>query len=112
MDGKSPNEQLANYDVEYSLRCNVMCTDEENQKYLECMKQNIPLPDNIWKCMKDGKFTKKFAKIINSGLTHEEENRLLMYKQIEILKEIRFGIIFFVVLTCISIGLGILSIVF
>jgi len=69
------------------------------------------LPDNVKRILEDGKATGKYVKYGSSDLTQEEVAETLMYKQLETLGTIKNYLLFFVVLTIISMVAGLISII-
>ena len=76
------------------------CSLEENDKYQKMERKDENLPDGI-SSDEDSAYP-IFKKIVTSDLSTEEINNLMMYRQTLYLKSIKSSMIFFVVLSIIS----------
>lgn len=76
-----------------------LCTSQENKEYRKMQKDNIPLPDGIYKSPE----TYQYYRVKETDLTEEEIDRLLRYRRTLYLRSIKNSMIFFVALSVISV---------
>jgi len=76
-----------------------ICTPKENREYRRMQKEDKPLPEGVHQ----SKETHQFYRIKETGLTEEEIDRLLRYRQTIYLRSIRNSMSFFVALFIISV---------
>lgn len=76
--------------------CKVYCKEEETTQFITMKRENQPLPYDV-KHDETGYF-----RYVEVDLTQEEKSRFLICRQLSYLKSIKNSMIFFVVLTIIS----------
>ncbi|MGN0640824.1 MAG: hypothetical protein ACI4JT_07720 [Oscillospiraceae bacterium] len=85
---------------EYGFRQKQDCTEEENARYLEMIKNGETVPDNVGRYLDENEQpTDNFYIIINDDMTHEQRMEFLAMKQQEELVSIRKCMVFFTVIT-------------
>lgn len=85
---------------EYGFRKKRDCTEEENARYLEMIKNGETVPDNVGRYLDDNEQpTDTFFIIENDDMTHEQRMEYLSMKQHEELVSIRECMVFFTVIT-------------
>lgn len=86
----------------------IKCTQEETEQYRVFIRTNKPLPDDIF--LEDPcESFETFYKIKNNDLSKEELYEYLQYKKLKHLKTIKNCVVFFTVLTAISLVIGFIS---
>ena len=75
------------------------CTNKENKEYKKMQKDGIPLPEGVHQYTE----SYRYYRVKKTGLTDEEIDRLLRYRQVLYLRSIRNSMTFFVGLFVISI---------
>ena len=104
-------EQLFQLKYDNEMCREVDCTEEENQKYLLMLKQKQQLPFDVVRCeADDGTPLDKFYRVVPLDITHEEVQEYCALKQTQHLHTIKKCMMFFTILT--SISLGVTSILF
>ena len=79
------------------------CSDEENKAYSEMLKKGEQLPDGIEQRIDGSGFkTDTFYSLKDTGLSDTEKQEYIMYKQLQNIKTIKGCVVFFTVLTVIS----------
>ncbi len=97
-------EQLRKYRFEYDLLQKLPCSKEENSAYAQLVKEGAELPEGVYAYVYDNGETSstEFYTVYEVPLTETEKAEYLMYRKLKLLKSIRNGILFFVVLTIVS----------
>lgn len=83
------------------------CTFEECQDFHKRVERREPLPDDVWQIGD----TARFVRLKDGAPCHEEIQQLLQLKQIWLLKSIRRMVLFFVVLTVLSLVISFLLLI-
>lgn len=91
--------------VKYGLLEKTYCSYEEKQKFLEMQKNDEKLPDDVFL------LDYTFIRYKKANLTEKETDELLRFIQLDYLKAIKNGVIFFVILTVISSLLTLISVI-
>ena len=95
---KDLKKELFELRVELDIIQSVYCSKDEEKQIKELTKHKQLLPDDIH-TESDG----THFRFVNTDISKEDLDELLLYRQIKYLKTIKNSIIFFVVLTVISI---------
>lgn len=97
-------EQLNSYKYEFDLLQRVECSKEDCQKYKEMVENNQPLPEGVYRyTYESGEVSHDlFYTIYKPDLTDAEIAEYLTYKQLGYIKTIKNCVVFFTVLTVIS----------
>ncbi|MCR4593735.1 MAG: hypothetical protein K5761_01620 [Clostridiales bacterium] len=89
--------ELYDYESKYGLRIREWCSESENQKYEEMLKNGEKLPNGIHKLVgKNTFFT------VKEELSKEEKEEYLTYIKLDLLKSIKGYLLFFVILTIVG----------
>ena len=100
-------QKLRSYQFEFDLLQKIPCTKEENSAYLTLLKANQPLPEGVYRYeYESGIESDEFYTIYEPELTADEIAEYLTYKKLHMLKTIRNCVVFFAVLTIVSLVLG------
>ena len=87
----------------------VDCTYEEDEKYREMLQENKPLPDGILCRNPEGSAEyASFYKVERTTLSEDELAEYLQYKQLKSIITIKNCVVFFTVLTIISLVCGLI----
>ena len=89
-------KELFRMRVEFDLIQKVFCSKEEEKHMKQLIKSGQPLPEDMY-TDNDG----THYKYINSDISKEDMNELLLYRQLKYLKTIKNCMIFFVILAII-----------
>lgn len=96
-------KELKAYQFEYGLLQKIPCSNEENKAYLNLLKAGQPLPDGVFRAtFETGEESDEFYTVYEAELTDEEKKEYLTYKKLSLLKTIKNCVVFFTVLTIIS----------
>lgn len=96
-------EKLLQLKHDNGLCQEVLCSEEENRLFLEMLKQKKDLPEDVVRCEEsNGAKLDKFYRVVPFEVTHEEIQEFCMLKQIKYLKTIKNCVVFFTVLTVLS----------
>ena len=77
-------EMLNQLRFEYGLKNMEWCSDEEDKKYLEMVKNNQNLPENVFQ----DDFAKDcFYRVIDCDFSYEEKMEFLKYKEFKLIEE-------------------------
>lgn len=102
--------ELREYKFDFDLLQKIPCSKEENQSYAKLIKDGQPLPNGVYRYKDgDGKETDSFYTVYESDLTPEETAQFLTLKKLRMLKTIKNCVVFFTVLTVISIAAYIIT---
>ena len=102
-------EKLINWRIKNDLVNKIMCSSSEEDKYLDLLNQGKPLPKGIYS--KEYSDEVVFFSILESDdITSEEMIELISHIQLAYTKTIKNCLKFFVILTSISLGLALISI--
>lgn len=97
-------EQLNSYKYEFDLMQKVECSKEDCKKYKEMVENNQTLPEGVYRyTYENGEVSPDlFYTIYKPDLTDAEISEFLTYKQLGFIKTIKNCVVFFTVLTIIS----------
>lgn len=97
-------EELRYHKFEFGLLQKIPCSKEENKEYQQLLKNGESLPDGVFAYVYDNGevSTTDFYTVYEPQLTEDEIQEYLMYKQLSMIKTIRNCVLFFVILTIIS----------
>lgn len=107
MSKKKISKLLEKYRSEHGLIKDVPCTQEENERYATLIGQGKELPEGVYAY---DDFPEQFYTIDEEEMTEAEIKELIGYKKLGILNGIRKCLVFFVVLTVVSLVLSIISV--
>lgn len=94
---------------EYGFRQKQDCTEEENARYLEMIRNGENVPENVGRYLDENEQpTDNFFIIEKDDMTHEQRMEYLSMKQHEELVAIRKCAVFFMVLTVLGLIVTIL----
>lgn len=100
-------ERLRSYKFDFDLLQKIPCTQEENKAYLAMVKAGEPLPDGVFRYeYQSGIESDEFYTVYEPELTADEIAQYLTYKKLHMLRTIKNCVVFFVVLTIVSMVLG------
>ena len=102
-------KQLRDYKFQFGLLQRVPCSSNENKAYTELLKEDKPLPENVVKydCSSSSKW-EEFYTIYTPELTEQEILEYLTYKKLSLLNTIKNCVVFFTVLTIVSLFLALI----
>ena len=104
---KDLREVLRSYKYDFDLIQKVSCTKEENAEYTARVKAGQALPENVYRYQYEtGEESFEFYRIHEPELTEQEIAEYLTYKQLKLLNTIKNCVVFFTVLTVISMVIG------
>ena len=104
---KNLRQVLLGYKYDMDLIQKVSCTKEENADYTARMKAGQPLPENVYRYeYETGIDGCEFYRIYEPELTEQELAEYLTFKQLKLLSTIKNCVVFFTVLTVISLVIG------
>ena len=104
-------EELAQLKRELGIMQEVDCSEEENQEYLKLRRDNKPLPNGVLTRHRNGSIDAlEFYRLQETSLAKEELFEYIQYKQLRTLITIKKCVVFFTVLTIISLIFGILTV--
>ena len=98
--------ELRNLYFETLFLQKIDCSKEDNKKYKQLLKNNEPLPNGVYEYKSDvnpNEGTGAFYTIYQPKLTQEEKLEYIAFKQLKMITIIKNCIVFFTVLTVISI---------
>lgn len=101
-------DQLRTMKIEEGFLNEIPCTTAENVNYRKMLDEGRPLPDGVYEYESDGPSVRCFYMIEEPELTEREFNELATLKQLKLLTTIKKCVVFFTVLTIISLVLGLL----
>lgn len=100
----------------YAIKCRlgmireIDCSDSENEEYRKLVSQGLPLPKGVMRRNPEGSGEYAMYYIVEeSPLSREELAEYIQYKQLENIVAIRKCVVFFTVLTIISLIIGAIS---
>lgn len=99
----APKQELSTLRQKFGIRQSVLCSQEENEKYAALLKEKKPLPSGVRKYQSDDSDEAEFYTVYAPELSKDELEELLTYKKLNYLRTIKNCIVFFTVLTVISI---------
>lgn len=101
------NSQIISELWHYHLLPSEDCTFEECQDFYKRVELREPLPPDVWQ-IED---TARFVRLKDGVPSHEEIQLLLQLRQVRLLKSIRSMVLFFVVLTVLSLLISFLLLI-
>ena len=101
----SISEQLQAYRLHLGISEEIMCSEEENQELIILLRNNQTLPEGVFQHRDswNGNPTDKFFRATPPELSSEDRAEYLICKQIDLLMSIKGYLLFFVILTIVSI---------
>lgn len=96
-----PKKELQDLRREYQVAQGLFCSEKDNEKFAQMVKDGQPLPDGIYE-YKDGNAEKRFYTVAQPDISADEIAELLTYKKLGYLRTIKNCLVFFVVLTVIG----------
>ena len=100
-------KELEQLKYELGILREVDCSYEENEKYRKLLQENKPLPKDILCRYPDGSVEyASFYKVERTALSKDELAEYLQYKQLKSIITIKKCMVFFTVLTVISLACG------
>ena len=97
------NEKLLQLKYDNGFCLEVDCSEEENQLYLKLLKQKKELPiDIVRREESNGTKLDEFYKVVPLEISHEELHEYCLLKQTKHLNTIKNCVVFFTILTAIS----------
>lgn len=104
-------KELIQYKYDLNLMQKINCSDEENEKFASMLKDNQPLPDDVFQYKNDGIGYNNFYRIYSTDLNEQEINEYILYEQLKNIQSIKRGVTYFVVLSVISMFISFLVII-
>lgn len=102
--------ELRAYKFEFDLLQEIPCSKQENKSYAKLIKDGQPLPDGVYRYKDDaGNESDTFYTVYDPNLTPEETQQFLTFEKLRMLKTIKNCVVFFTVLTVISIAAYIIT---
>ena len=103
-------KELVQFRYEFGVHEQIDCTEEQNAQYRQLAKENKPLPARVY-CRNSDPTAEyaTFYSVSEMELTPEQLNEYLQYKQLKTLTSIKKCMVFFTVLTVISIIGGVIA---
>ena len=96
-------KELRSYKYEFDLLQKIPCSKSENKKYKELLENGQELPKGVFRYKYfDDSESNEFYTVYEPDLTEQEIVEYLTYKKLEILNTIKNCVVFFTVLTVIS----------
>ncbi len=92
--------ELNTYKYDFDLLQKIPCSAQENKEYQNILKNGGSLPSGVYQYeYTNGAPTNEFYTIYETDLTEAEIQEYLTYKQLSLIRTIKNGVSFFVVLT-------------
>lgn len=98
MAKRNIEKEIFHTKLELGLIQKIPCSKEDNEKYYETIKRGEGLPEGV--CEDD--YTETFYTLCKPDLTHEQRQEYILLRQYEKIKTIKNCVVFFTVLTIIS----------
>ena len=96
-------DELHTYRDEYGLSRKTLCVLNENKEYRQILKDEGELPDGVYPDTSEKNVDDMFFYTVTKpNLTESEIMEYLIYKKLELLRVIKRCVVFFTVLTIIS----------
>ncbi|MDF2686636.1 MAG: hypothetical protein K0S55_1818 [Clostridia bacterium] len=103
--------EIRQFEFDMQFLQKIDCSREENIQFSRMIKNKEALPEGIFQYKTDvGADLEIFYRIYETELTNEEKQKYLQYKQLSSLQSIKNSMIFFVVLTVISLIISLLAV--
>jgi len=107
---KDLRKELRSYKFDFDLLQKIPCTRQENKEYKQ-LREKGELPKGVYEYQYEGGTDSgEFYTIYEPELTPEEIAEYLTYKKLSLLKTIKNCVVFFTVLTIISLAASLLLI--
>lgn len=102
--------ELRAYKFEFDLLQEIPCSKEENKSYLKLIKEGKSLPSGVYSYKDEmGNESDTFYTVYDPNLTPEETTQFLTFEKLKMLKTIKNCVVFFTVLTVVSISVYIIT---
>jgi hypothetical protein len=101
---KDLHDELRQMKCELDLVQRVYCSKEEEKRYRRMAKEKQPLPDDV-RSDESGYF-----RYVETDLSGEELDKLLLYRQISYLRTTKNCMLFFMVLAVISLVISLVAV--
>lgn len=96
-------KKLTEYKLEFGVLEKKPCTEQENEAYLNLLKNGGALPDGVFRYENaDGEKTDVYYTIGDSDLTEAEIQEYLKYQKLKYIKTIKNCAVFFTALTIVG----------
>ena len=95
----NPRAKIKDYKLDLGLLEVLPCTEQENSEYTKMRENGDPLPQGVREYSNP---PNEFYKIYDPELSKEELAEFLTYKQLSLLNTIKKCVVFFTILTIIS----------
>ena len=109
---KDVKQELFEKQIQYGLYQIESCSEEDNAKYASMAQKGEPLPKNVrrYKNTVTDQYVDQFYYLKDSKLTDSERQEYLRYLELDRLNTIKNCLLFFTVLTVISLIIGFIAI--
>ena len=101
---KNLHDELMQMRIDLDLTQKAYCDKDETSKFKQMEKENMPLPVDVTKDESGDYF-----RYVDANLSEQEFNQLIMYRQVLYLRSIKNSMIFFVVLTLLSLFISLIA---
>ena len=105
----TPREEIDAYKTEFNLLVKVPCTQEENEMFVQLLRNGGDLPSGVYAYGINSEYEEnirqwasKFYTLRETDLSESEIREYLTFKQLNLLDTIKKCIVFFTVLTIIE----------
>ena len=105
-------QELHYLQYELKLRQRVDCSKDDNKKYKELEKNGLPLPEGVYpyRTVDNGESLYQYYTVyIPENFSAEERFEYILLKQFELIKTIKNCVLFFAILTIISIVITLIA---
>ncbi|MBQ8605327.1 MAG: hypothetical protein IJ408_01200 [Clostridia bacterium] len=103
MSKKDIREQLIDDKIKFGFLKKVPCDKNKNEEYKAILKSGGSLPSGVYPYTdEEGELTDDFYKLYETELTDKEREEYLVFRKLALLNTIKNGVLFFVILTVIS----------
>jgi len=99
-------KEIEAYKFDFNFLQKIDCSMEENKKFKQMIKDGQPLPEGIHQ-YEDTSYI--FYQVCEIELTEKEKDEYIIFKQLEYLRSIKNSMLFFVILTIISMVITIIA---
>ena len=105
MAAKNLRETLQELRFGVDFTQKISCSSEDNQKYLQMIKDGLSLPDGVYQYKEEqGNVYQQFYTLYETDLTPEEKLEYIQLKKLSHVKTIKNCIVFFTVLAAIGLA--------
>ncbi len=109
-------KELIRHRYQINLLQRISCAKIENKKYKALLKKGEKLPDGVYQYFdsETGEPTNSFYTIYDAGseLSEDEKHEYIQYKMMEYIRTIKNCVVFFTVLTVVSLILTLILLLF